>query len=446
MKKTVAIICSRIQSSRLPGKVFKKIAGVPAIVHMLRRVQKIGVDTVLAVPFGETDKYIQVMTDAGFNHKWLTLFEGHPASPLHRMKEYLETYGKKYDMVLRATHDDILIDPQTAVEMIAAARDGNFDYVNCSGILEGAGVELFKAKSVINAAKKRNEPTEFLSYFVKPKRKSRAHDMPARESVTRPYRLTMDYPQDALLLDILLKKLGSNASVDRIAKLIDQNKYLTNINRLPDVSFYTCAHNASKWLGQTVSSIPRSLESWKSEYIFIDDASTDDTLLKLAQVYSGRHIYFEVNEKNLGLSASANIALRYCKGKYIMRVDADDILLSGAATELFGEMERTGADILYPAYSEVDENGEIINLYVNPSIHHHAGCALMRARAINELRFRDGLRHWDGLDLYKRAKKAGLKIRYYDKPAWIYRRHKGSLSDKMTPERGKALKEVARGS
>ena len=46
----VIIICTRPESKRLPGKVFKKIAGVPAIEHILNRLIGLDCPVVLAIP------------------------------------------------------------------------------------------------------------------------------------------------------------------------------------------------------------------------------------------------------------------------------------------------------------------------------------------------------------------------------------------------------------
>lgn len=63
------------------------------------------------------------------------------------------------------------------------------------------------------------------------------------------------------------------------------------------------------------------------EFIIINDSSTKrDTIDELNQIMS-RYPYIKQinNEINLGLTKSLNIALKHCTGKYIARMDSDDI-------------------------------------------------------------------------------------------------------------------------
>lgn len=62
------------------------------------------------------------------------------------------------------------------------------------------------------------------------------------------------------------------------------------------------------------------------EFIIVDDASTDDSL-SFIKDYDDNRIKLIVNQNNLGLTASLNKAISISKGKYIARMDSDDISL-----------------------------------------------------------------------------------------------------------------------
>ena len=50
--KILAIIQARMGSTRLPGKVMKKISGIPIIGIILKRLKKVGVNWIAYVDFG----------------------------------------------------------------------------------------------------------------------------------------------------------------------------------------------------------------------------------------------------------------------------------------------------------------------------------------------------------------------------------------------------------
>ncbi|MBN2503049.1 MAG: glycosyltransferase [Anaerolineales bacterium] len=62
------------------------------------------------------------------------------------------------------------------------------------------------------------------------------------------------------------------------------------------------------------------------EFIVIDDASPDNSKIIIHEYTDSRFVLIE-NEGNLGLTAALNVGLRSAKGKYVARMDADDIAL-----------------------------------------------------------------------------------------------------------------------
>src|SRR3989344_5299300 len=105
----------------------------------------------------------------------------------------------------------------------------------------------------------------------------------------------------------------------------------------PKISVIMSVYNGMPFLKEAVESILK--QTYKDfEFIIVDDASTDGTWnylksikdkqsLRSSQVAGLKRIKLIKNSKNLGLAASLNKALKFAKGEYIARMDADDISL-----------------------------------------------------------------------------------------------------------------------
>ncbi len=91
----------------------------------------------------------------------------------------------------------------------------------------------------------------------------------------------------------------------------------------PKVSVIMAVHNGGEFLGQAIESVLcQSLADL--EFIVVDDGSTDNAPETLASYDDPRLIVLR-NERNIGLTRSLNRALNAARGRYIARMDADDI-------------------------------------------------------------------------------------------------------------------------
>jgi hypothetical protein len=94
---------------------------------------------------------------------------------------------------------------------------------------------------------------------------------------------------------------------------------------LPKVTVLTAVRNGALCLGETIESIrTQTFSDW--EYIIVDDASDDGTaeiIEKAAQ--SDRRLRLIRRTFSGGPYAAANEGLRCANGKYIVRIDADDL-------------------------------------------------------------------------------------------------------------------------
>lgn len=102
----------------------------------------------------------------------------------------------------------------------------------------------------------------------------------------------------------------------------------------PLVSILIPAHNAEKWIGDTLRSAVG--QTWEpKEIIVIDDGSIDRTL-DIARGFESAGVRV-VKQDHQGAAAARNVALSLSRGDYIQWLDADDLL---AVDKIAAQMEE----------------------------------------------------------------------------------------------------------
>src|SRR5437667_451559 len=81
----------------------------------------------------------------------------------------------------------------------------------------------------------------------------------------------------------------------------------------------------SRFLGEAVQSVLRQTVD-DLELIVVDDASTDATSALLSAVEDPRLVVL-TNDEQAGLASSLNRGLAQAGGRYVARLDADDVAL-----------------------------------------------------------------------------------------------------------------------
>ncbi|WP_374521559.1 glycosyltransferase [Hydrogenophaga sp.] len=92
----------------------------------------------------------------------------------------------------------------------------------------------------------------------------------------------------------------------------------------PLVTVLMSVHNGEKWLEQSIQSILHQTYS-NFEFIIVNDGSIDDTerIIKDFGKIDSRIIL--INKKNTGLTDSLNFGAGNAKGKWLARIDCDDV-------------------------------------------------------------------------------------------------------------------------
>jgi glycosyltransferase involved in cell wall biosynthesis len=127
---------------------------------------------------------------------------------------------------------------------------------------------------------------------------------------------------------------------------------------VPLVSVLLAVHDDARFLGEAIDSMLRQTVG-DLELIVVDDASTDDTPSILSALEDRRLIVLK-NVEQLGLAASLNRGLGEARGRYIARLDADDVAF---ASRLELQLERIRAEprlaVLGSGIVDLDDEGRL---------------------------------------------------------------------------------------
>lgn len=410
LSKPGIVLCSRVNSRRLPEKPLLRFAGKPAIVWLCERLLRSGVPVCLATPQDAADDPLHDVT----RHLPLMRFRGHSENVLARF--YAAAIECEFDPIVRVTHDDLLVDDARLQQQLAIWSE-EIDYAYAVGGLRGADFEIVSEAVCRRAIASGKSYGEYLSWAF------RAFSAPDR---IRAFTvgdgidgaLELDYAEDALALQQVAEAGQFETSPTALYQWLRAHPSVFQINAKPTVTIYTAAYNAAATIERAMVSVGKQSCPGGFEYRLIDDGSTDATAQRMME-WTGAGTRLRT-ASNHGLASACNRVLREARGRYLLRLDADDELLDGALEYLVAQAQ-THPEVAawYPAY---EQNG-----VVHQNTAHHLGGALLRAQVYHELKFYDGLRRAEGHEFYAR-----LVQRYQAQqvgcPTWRYHRSAHSLS------------------
>lgn len=127
----------------------------------------------------------------------------------------------------------------------------------------------------------------------------------------------------------------------------------------PKISVLMPVYNAEKYLHEAIDSILN--QTFKDfEFFIINDASTDNSK-KIIMSYNDKRIRHLENKKNLGVAGTLNRGLKLAEGKYIARMDADDIAYSQRLQIEYNEIIKDAkVAVVASFYDVIDENGKYL--------------------------------------------------------------------------------------
>lgn len=134
---------------------------------------------------------------------------------------------------------------------------------------------------------------------------------------------------------------------------------------IPTISVVLPVYNAEKYIRKSLESILAQTFT-DFEILLVDNASTDSTI-EILKSYTDPRIRIIINPSNLGLIASLNIGLNSARGKYIARMDHDDIALPERFQKEYDFLESHQDIVLVGTWSNImDSNENFIRIHKNP--------------------------------------------------------------------------------
>ncbi len=181
------------------------------------------------------------------------------------------------------------------------------------------------------------------------------------------------------------------------------------LDKSPLVTVYITNYNYGRYINECIQSLLH--QTFKDfEILIIDDGSTDNSK-EIIESYRTLENITIIYQQNKGLNITNNIAMRAAKGKYIMRLDADDFLEPTALELMSAKLEQDEKlGLVFPDYYYVDRDGnrigeekrhnfdENVSLYDQPA---HGACTMIRLEYLRKLGgYNESFTCQDGYDLW----------------------------------------------
>ncbi|MDE3015296.1 MAG: glycosyltransferase family 2 protein [Pseudomonadota bacterium] len=121
------------------------------------------------------------------------------------------------------------------------------------------------------------------------------------------------------------------------------------------VSYIVTVYNKEAYVGHTADSLLTQEGGIPSEYIFVDDVSTDRSLEVLEERARGvPNVVIVRNSENKGPSIRVNQGARLARGKYLQFIDSDDVLAANATRLMLSLLVKHQADVIHGGWERTD--------------------------------------------------------------------------------------------
>ena len=227
------IIQARMNSTRLYGKVLKKLDENPVLYYVLKQIHESKLIDKVVVATSELEidnaivKYAKKMN--------VEVFRGSPTDVLDRHYKCAKKYS--FDPIVRVTSDNPLNDPQIIDKAIKKMKNGKFDCVTTSFLQtfpKGIHVDVISMNALEKAWKNSSSPYEreyVTPYIYNNSKKFKIYNLVNSKNLSH-ISFTIDKNSDLKFVRKIVSKIQNRPILMKdILKLIDKEPELLEINK-----------------------------------------------------------------------------------------------------------------------------------------------------------------------------------------------------------------------
>ncbi len=216
-RKAVILVPARMKSTRLPKKALLELEGDTTIGQMLERLkhsQK--AEVILCTSFLSEDA--PLIEEA--KRKGVKYFAGDPDDVMDRFLKAAER--ENADIIVRATGDNPLMDPELIDRQITYHLVQNADYTGIEDVPIGFNAEVVNVDVLKTAREFVRDPrdTEYMTWYIKDPKHFNVKIMPVPEEEQGDFRLTLDVPEDLEVIRHVYKELYQNEKIFSIKETV----------------------------------------------------------------------------------------------------------------------------------------------------------------------------------------------------------------------------------
>ena len=230
MSSQIGIITqARMTSTRLPGKILKKIKGKALLEYHIERLKWSDLPVIVATTTNQTDDCVVDLC----RMLRLPFFRGDETDVLSRY--YLAAKEHSLDIVIRVTSDCPLIDGRLIKRGLGKFVDCDYlsNSISCT-FPRGLDFEIFSFEALEMAYNNASEipEREHVTPYIHRTQKDLFRITPFfADNDDSVFRITVDTEDDFQLIKELIEKFGcDNLTAEEIISVLQRNPYLKDIN------------------------------------------------------------------------------------------------------------------------------------------------------------------------------------------------------------------------